>query len=173
MLKHALLGLLTYAPMTGYDLKQIMDQSTSNFWHAKQSQIYTTLKKMEAEGWVRSKVEAQAGKPDRRVYSLQPKGETALRGWLAESPEALQERKEIMLLRLFFSAPLGKDAIQAQLRQQRELHEKQLATYQSETRAVIEGFAKQLPEYEEDAWLWEATRRFGELRRPWPSFRIA
>ena len=49
-LKYALLGFLTYQSRSGYDLKQLMDVSTSNFWHAKQSQIYTTLKKMEKDG---------------------------------------------------------------------------------------------------------------------------
>ena len=44
MLKYVLLGFLNYAPQTGYELKQAIDKSTSFFWHAKQSQIYTTLK---------------------------------------------------------------------------------------------------------------------------------
>ena len=47
MLKYALLGFLKYESKTGYELKQTMDKSTGLFWHAKQSQIYTTLKKLE------------------------------------------------------------------------------------------------------------------------------
>jgi len=42
MLKHAILGFLKYKPSTGYEIKQTMDKSTGHFWHAKQSQIYTT-----------------------------------------------------------------------------------------------------------------------------------
>ncbi len=59
MLKCALLGFLNYRPRSGYDLKQLMDVSTSNFWHAKQSQIYATLKKMEKDGLILSHIHPQ------------------------------------------------------------------------------------------------------------------
>ena len=61
MLKYVLLGFLNYTPMTGYELKQFMDESTANFWHAKQSQIYTTLKKLEEEGMLESHILKQDG----------------------------------------------------------------------------------------------------------------
>ena len=61
MLKYVLLGFLNYTPMTGYELKQFMDESTANFWHAKQSQIYTTLKKT-ARRWISGIAYRSAGK---------------------------------------------------------------------------------------------------------------
>lgn len=163
MLTYALLGFLRYAPMTGYDLKQLMDVSTSNFWYAKQSQIYTTLKKMEAEGWVQSEIEPQKGRPDRRVYSISEAGEAALLGWLQEPVTDLEQRKETALLRLFFAAPVDKDTLLTQLQHQRELHQQQLDTYRTETKLVIEQFAGQLPGHQTDAKLWDATRRFGVM----------
>jgi len=54
MLKYILLEFLNYRPMTGCDLKKWIDQSTAHFWHAYHSQIYTTLRKMEADGLVQS-----------------------------------------------------------------------------------------------------------------------
>lgn len=163
MLTYALLGFLRYAPMTGYDLKQIMDLSTSNFWHAKQSQIYTTLKKLEAKGQVQSEIEPQQGRPDRRVYSITPVGEQALTDWLDAPLEEIEPRKETLLLKLFFAAPTGKDALLGQLGVQRELHQRMLDTYRHETRQVIDQFASQMPEHQADAILWDATRRFGEM----------
>ena len=163
MLKHALLGLLTYAPMTGYDLKQIMVQSTSNFWYAKQSQIYTTLKAMEEDELVESVIEEQKGKPDRRVYSLQEKGKRALKVWLGESITELELRKESVLLKLFFSAPKGKRELLENLEHLQKLHQTQLGVYQNETKAVIEDYARILPEAAKDELLWDATRRFGVL----------
>ncbi|MCP4361467.1 MAG: PadR family transcriptional regulator, partial [Chloroflexi bacterium] len=79
MLKYALLGFLNYQPMTGYEIKQMIDVSTANFWHAKQSQIYTTLKKLEADNLAVSHVEAQEGRPDRRVYNITETGRVDLR----------------------------------------------------------------------------------------------
>ena len=74
MLKYALLGFLSYQPQTGYELKQVIDQSVQYFWQAKQSQIYRTLKALEEEGLVASQVEPQEGRPDRRVYAIKESG---------------------------------------------------------------------------------------------------
>ena len=162
-LQYALLGFLNYEPMTGYELKQTMDVSTSNFWHAKQSQIYTTLKKMEEAGLVLSEVEAQDGRPDRRVYEITEYGRAQLHTWLAEPLTELQPHKELLLLKLFFAAPLEKEAILTQLRLQRDLHQRQAAVYRNETKAILQKLAASNPELEKDILLWEATRRFGEM----------
>jgi PadR family transcriptional regulator AphA len=84
VLKYALLGFLNYLPQSGYDIKQLMDVSTSNFWHATQSQIYTTLKKLEKDKLVVSHVEPQEGRPDRRIYTIIAVGKVALNKWLAQ-----------------------------------------------------------------------------------------
>ena len=162
-LKHALLGFLNYQPMTGYELKQMMDISTSNFWHAKQSQIYTTLKKMEENGFIVSEIEEQNGRPNRRVYSIAESGRTTLQTWLARPVLELQAHKELLLLKLFFSAGQDKQALLTQLNLQRDLHQQQLAVYQNETKAVIEQFAGMMPDGEQNAILWDATRRFGVM----------
>jgi len=162
-LQYALLGFLNYQPMTGYELKQTMDVSTSNFWHARQSQIYTTLKKLEKEGLVVSQVEVQDGRPDRRVYEITDDGRAQLRTWLAEPLTELQPHKELLLLKLFFAAPLDKQTILTQLRLQRELHQRQAAIYRNETKAILQKLADNNPKLGKDILLWEVTRRFGEL----------
>ena len=163
MLKFALLGFLNYRPMTGYDLKGIMDTSTSYFWHAKQSQIYVTLKTLEEEGMVISQVEVQENSPDRRVYTITDAGRTALGDWLAKPVTGLDTSKHTILLKLFFSAPLSKDTILTQLRLQRKLHLEQGNIYKNETESVIKKAAARMPDDRRDPLFWEATRRFGEL----------
>ena len=54
-LKHGLLGLLNYGPMTGYELDKAFKASLSFFWQAKASQIYRELGTMEQNGWLTSK----------------------------------------------------------------------------------------------------------------------
>jgi DNA-binding PadR family transcriptional regulator len=162
-LKFALLGFLNYRPMTGYELKQTMDVSTSNFWHAKQSQIYATLKKMEGSGLVTSDVEAQDGRPNRRVYTITKTGNADLLAWLSQPVMELQARKELVLLKLFFSADEDKRTLLTQLRLQRDLHRRQLERYQGETKVVIQQFAAALPGGAKKALLWNATRRYGEM----------
>jgi len=163
MLKYALLGFLNYAPMTGYELKQFMDQSTANFWHAKQSQIYTTLKRLEEDGLLNSSLEFQEGRPDRRVYTITAEGQADLQEWLSHPETELENRKELFLLKLFFSASLDKEKLLTQFRLLQELHLQQKERYENETDAFIRQIAGSMPQLDRDAQLWNATRRFGVL----------
>jgi len=85
-LDHILLGLLR-EPNTGYALKKLFDSSLAHFWAAEQSQIYTTLARLEKEGLVESCEAPSLRGPKRRVYSLTTAGHAALRDWLLGGPE--------------------------------------------------------------------------------------
>ena len=137
MLKYALLGLLNYASMSGYELKQNMDVSTSNFWNAKLSQIYTALKSLEEEGWVTSTIHPQEDKPDKRVYTITDEGKRNLQSWLAEPEIEQSQQKHVFLLKLFFAAQLDKEQVLTQLRLQKTLRQRQFDLHQNETRSVI------------------------------------
>ena len=163
MLKHALLGFLKYEPKTGYEIKQVMDSSTNHFWHAKQSQIYTTLKKMEADGLICSHHEPQESRPDRRVYTITESGDKTLQQWLSQPLTTLETSKRVLLLKLFFSGKQKKETLLAQLHLQRNLHESQVGLYKESAPDVIDEIIIDKPELRQDAKLWEATRRFGEL----------
>ena len=162
MLKYALLGFLNYSSYSGYDLKQLMDVSTSNFWHAKQSQIYTTLKKMEKDELVISHIEPQENRPNRRVYEITTAGREDLNAWLIQPIMDVEPRKEKLLLKLFFSADLNIEKVLTQLRLQKSLHEENLTKYQTQTKEVIAQFSAS-DDMMQNAKYWEATRRFGEL----------
>jgi DNA-binding PadR family transcriptional regulator len=163
MLKNALLGFLKYESKTGYDLKQTMDKSPGHFWHAKQSQIYTTLKKLEEDGLLISHPEPQERRPDRRVYKITGSGKKALQEWLLQPVIQLNTTKELLLLKLFFSGKLEKETILTQLRLLRNLHGRQAELYKTESPDFIKEITAFQPELKQDAHLWEATRRFGEL----------
>lgn len=163
MIEYALLGFLNYGSMTGYDLKQYMDGSTSHFWTAKLSQIYTTLKSLEEKGWVRSSIHAQAARPDKRVYTITSEGKSNLQKWLVEPLTEVMFHKDALLLKLFFAAQTDKETILALLRLQKNLHQRQAESYRTQTRDMIQGILKQAPALERDAIFWEATRRLGEL----------
>lgn len=162
MLKYTLLGLLTYRPMTGYELKQVMDQSTTHFWHAKLSQIYVTLKGLEEEGLVASTLQEQQERPDRRIYQITPAGRADFSQWLSQPETELAPKKETILLKLFFAAQLNRRALLAQLTLQRDLHRKQAEYYHTEVARAIEQATEGVPELARDKLFWEASRRFGE-----------
>jgi PadR family transcriptional regulator, regulatory protein AphA len=163
MLKYALLGFLSYRPMTGYELEGFMNVSTGNFWHAKLSQIYMTLKKLEEEKFVTSRVEAQESRPDRRVYTITDSGRVDLQDWLLTPIVEHEFKKDSLLLKLFFSSPGDKETILTQLRLQLDLHRRKMLEYRHETAQVIGQMINEQPELTPNALLWEQTRRYGEM----------
>src|SRR5260370_24297221 len=114
-LKHAVLGFLNYGPMTGYELKKFFDTSVAHFWNAELSQIYPTLKSLEAEGLVEMEVDVQQDRPNRKVYSITDDGRQDLRDWLKQPSEPKQVR-EPLLIKGFFGATLRRDELIAVLR---------------------------------------------------------
>ncbi|HYK07679.1 MAG TPA: PadR family transcriptional regulator [Gaiellaceae bacterium] len=96
-----ILGLLAWQPRTGYEIKQVTDQSTRFFWGASYGQIYPELRRLEAAGLVESREEPR-GRVPRRIYSLTEAGQEALDAWLEEGEESYEVRDE-GLLKLFFS----------------------------------------------------------------------
>jgi PadR family transcriptional regulator, regulatory protein AphA len=99
--KYALLGLLSWGPMSGYDIKKVAEQSISNFWNESYGQIYPILKRLAAEGLAATSVAKRAGKPERYVYALTEKGRKALQRWLRK-PAAQEAGRIEILLKLFF-----------------------------------------------------------------------
>lgn len=114
-LKHALLGLLNYGPMTGYDLKSIFDKSIVHFWSASTSQIYRDLGVLEEEGLVTSRIEPQEGRPDKKIYMISETGREAFVTWLNRFPPILESpSRHDFLLRVFFGSHIPMEDLRFQ-----------------------------------------------------------
>lgn len=163
MLKFAILGFLGYSPMTGYAIKQRMDRSTTHFWHARQSQIYTTLKALEEEGFVTSRIQEQVERPDKRLYFITDKGRSNFFTWLQEPYIECSPKKETLVLKMFFAAQIQSDTALSQLQIQLNIHRKQLDYYRYDSVKDIKQAKTEFPSLVRDARMWEATRRFGEM----------
>ncbi len=106
-LSYALLGLLTYGPMTGYQLKKVFDESISHVWAASLSQIYRELSALEKKGYLSSNIEKQSDRPNKKIYSLTETGKAAFIGWLGHFPEKmLTPNRDEFMLRIFFGSRL-------------------------------------------------------------------
>jgi len=90
-LRHAVLGVLSAQPMTGYDLLEVFDRSSGYVWAAGQPQIYPELKKMAGEGLLTSKV-LHTGRRARRLYAVSAKGRDEFERWVGDEPEYGPER---------------------------------------------------------------------------------
>ena len=162
MLKYILLGFLNYGELSGYDLKSLMEESTSHFWHAYHSQIYTTLRKLEDEGLVISEeIEAGDAKLNRRVYTLTDEGRSALREWIGEPMREMVQVKEDLLVRVFFSGSRDPQATVDELRAQRRLHQQQLDLYNNLASGHLNPLVERTPDMAREAVYWQRTLDFG------------
>lgn len=105
-LKHAILGFLSYFPLSGYDLKKGFDQSVRHFWPANQSQIYRTLAELDAEGLVQKEIVQRQERLDMKVYSITESGAAELHRWLA-TPLPPQDTREPFLIQIFFGGRIS------------------------------------------------------------------
>jgi PadR family transcriptional regulator AphA len=97
-LRHAVLGLLSSGPASGYDLLKLFEASLANVWPATQSQLYAELNRMADVGLVEVAAEGPRG---RKEYAITPRGAAELRHWMTEV-EPDRVRRSDMLLRVFF-----------------------------------------------------------------------
>jgi PadR family transcriptional regulator, regulatory protein AphA len=168
---YVILGMLSWRPMSGYDIKAIVDHSTRFFWAASYGQIYPELRRLAEAGLVEGEAEAGSGRR-RTAYTLTATGQDALRHWLAEEPATFEQRDEA-LLKLFFSAAAPETAV-ATLDAKRAQHEATLKRLREvEAAGTAEGFTEIVLRYgiESSEWMldWcerEAARlRGAEARR--------
>lgn len=81
MLDFVILGFLSEHALTGYEIKQIMMHSTSNFIDASFGSIYPTLSKLTSKGLLSCIENVEGGKFKKR-YLLTEQGRKVLLDWL-------------------------------------------------------------------------------------------
>lgn len=94
-LEHALLVSLREQPAAGLELARRFDRSIGFFWSATHQQIYKVLRRMEDDGWVVSKTQAQAGRREKTVYTVTAAGQKALADWICSSTPREAFRSEL------------------------------------------------------------------------------
>ena len=119
---YVILGMLGWRPMSGYEIKSIVDKSTRFFWAVSYGQIYPELRRLSATGLIEGKASPQGGRK-RNVYRLTAAGRKELRAWLAAEPQVYELRDE-GLLKLFFAAATDGRSAPATLEAMRRGHER-------------------------------------------------
>jgi DNA-binding PadR family transcriptional regulator len=117
--EYAVLGLLTRGEKSGYDLRKAAEGSVGYFWTPAKSRIYAVLPRLVDAGLVRRRDVAQSGRPDKQLYRLTPKGELALRRWVAEGELEPETSRNTLLVKVFFGDLAEPEQILDQVRQRR------------------------------------------------------
>ena len=150
-----ILGMLSFSPKSGYEIKNFVDRSTRFFWAASYGQIYPELRRLSDAGLIAGTDSPQGGRR-RTVYALTPAGRKALVAWLETPPDTYEMRHEGML-KLFFADALAPRERIERLRDLGRVHADKVAALR-----VIEEAAKKSPD--SSAYL---VLRFGIAFNEW------
>jgi DNA-binding PadR family transcriptional regulator len=120
-LSYAILGTLSTAPSSGYDLARLFDTGLGWFWSAAHSQIYPELKKLEDRGLVESSSTTVGEKLEKRLYTITPAGLEELKSF-TEAPPLYRPNRDPERLQFIFSDLFGAPRIREHLELHREHH---------------------------------------------------
>ncbi|WP_062349231.1 PadR family transcriptional regulator [Herbidospora yilanensis] len=164
-LRHALLGLLSEGPASGYDLLKLFEKSLANVWPATQSQLYGELGRLADAGLITVQSEGARG---RKEYAVTDAGREELRHWLLNvKPTPI--RRYDMLLRVFFFGQISADDAIAYLREQQQAAEAE-AERLAEVGKMIEPHQDNFTVYGRLALEWGL--RSNRLHQEWAEWAI-
>ncbi|NQW18570.1 MAG: PadR family transcriptional regulator [Chloroflexi bacterium] len=113
---YVILGLLSFGEMSGYDLKQLADQSVGHFFGSPvRSQIYTELRRLSDLGYAEEREVVQDDRPDKRLYRITDEGLAALRNWLTYASTSNDVVKSHFLLKIFFGKHMDREELIAEV----------------------------------------------------------
>lgn len=95
-----MLSVLRAGPVHGYELKRRVQRTTLSA--LSNNSLYPILRRFEEGGIVTRSDEAQAGKPDRKVYSITDAGRALLTDLISTLPSKLAANDEEFLVRVSF-----------------------------------------------------------------------
>ncbi|SMC88790.1 DUF4180 domain-containing protein [Papillibacter cinnamivorans] len=150
--QHAILGFLSLQPMTGYELKKLIRDSSFMPWSGNNNQIYTALLELLEDGFVVSEVQAQENLPSKKVYTITQKGMDRLAGWTKASPEP-PEFKKPFLIQLLWADLLNKTELSGLLEKYESEVRVRLLMHRERTRRG----SFFIPRTEREALLWRIT----------------
>ena len=158
MLKHGILGLLSYCDRTGYEIMEVFKNSLSFMWNANTSQVYRELQNLKDSGFAEVTEVEQMGKPNKKGYSITEAGREELQHWVGDY-ESIKFPNFSILMRFFFGGMLPKEDAIAAIQKVKQ-------TY-SERGRELEQLLPHLDIYKADtknedyAMFWDMTLDFG------------
>ncbi|MFW6174437.1 MAG: PadR family transcriptional regulator [Chloroflexota bacterium] len=137
---YAVLGLLSFREMSGYDVKSVADRSISHFyWAPAKSQVYSELRRLVRLGLATEQEVAQEGRPDKRIYRITEAGRRTLRDWVSEPGAAPDSLKSEFMLKVFLGAEAPRHEVAARIREAAGRAEEQLTEYRAVEASLEEG----------------------------------
>lgn len=157
MLKHGILGLLSYGSMTGYDVMLVFRDSLSFFWSANTSQIYRELQTLKSKGFVKEQLIEQNGKPNKKIFTITKAGHAELKRWLCSSDTG--NSNSPLCMKTFFCAALSIDENIRRFTEQRA-HALETLNRYAGLEAITDAYAKRV-DHPQAKLYWTMTLDYG------------
>ena len=132
---YTILGVLAMEPMSGYEIKKVLNDSTKHFWSESAGQIYPALKTALNDGLI--DIHQQADSRSKVSYTITDDGKEVLDSWLRLAPEKFTMRNEL-LLKVFFGNNTDEEVTISYLEEHLIKINAKLRTFQSLEKAVRE-----------------------------------
>ncbi len=99
----AILGLLCWKPMSGYDIKKMVEVAFAYFWSESYGQIFPVLNRLVDDGLATKEIDPASGGRRRQVFTVTSAGRKIFEEWLA-LPSSMPQLRDEMKLKFFLSS---------------------------------------------------------------------
>ena len=107
--EHVILGVISFTPCSGYDMKAEFEKGGAGALSALSfGSIYPRLRQLEEEGLVKVQQEEHKGRR-RKVYEMTARGWQALGEWLEQPSDYPRPLRDELLLKMLFWGPAAAD----------------------------------------------------------------
>jgi DNA-binding PadR family transcriptional regulator len=96
--RHALLALLSEGPKYGLQLREEFEARTGEVWPLNVGQVYTTLQRLERDGFVESDAAEQDG--PQKGFRITVLGTEELAGWLRTPPDLASPPRDELVMKV-------------------------------------------------------------------------
>jgi DNA-binding PadR family transcriptional regulator len=103
--RHALLGLLSEGPKYGLRLREEFEAGTGEVWPLNIGQVYTTLQRLERDGFVESDSDDDRGSPQKR-FRITAEGADELAAWLRTPPDMSSPPRDELVIKVLVALRL-------------------------------------------------------------------
>jgi DNA-binding PadR family transcriptional regulator len=95
---HALLALLSEGPKYGLQLREEFEERTGEVWPLNVGQVYTTLQRLERDGYVETNGNGDDSQHKR--FGITPAGEAELADWLRTPPDLASPPRDELVIKV-------------------------------------------------------------------------
>jgi DNA-binding PadR family transcriptional regulator len=103
-IRHALLALLSEGPKYGLQLREEFEARTGEVWPLNVGQVYTTLQRLERDGFVESDDDADPG--PQKGFRITAGGAEELAGWLRTPPDMASPPRDELVIKVLVAVRL-------------------------------------------------------------------